>query len=100
MTFHFRQRSTSLRAMVLVSFVLPVAAIAVSKGFSNPYGEQTGPAAWEPPIHPYLIGGVFKLSGIDSSTSAIVLLTINRLVSDAERKRTRKQPLKNTRGLC
>jgi hypothetical protein len=109
MTFDFRQRSTSLRAMVLLSFVLQVAAIAVfhtykfrpadnhfafgwemgrvgqaiaeGKGFSNPYGAQTGPTAWEPPLYPYLIGGVFKLFGIYSNTSAFVLLTINSLFS-------------------
>ena len=56
-------------------------AIAEGKGFSNPYGEQTGPTAWEPPLYPYLIGGVFKLFGIYSNTSAFVLLTINSLFS-------------------
>ena len=109
MTFDFRQRSTSLAAMVLVAFVLQVAAMAVfhtykfrladdhfgfgwemgrigkaiaeGKGFSNPYGPQTGPTAWEPPVYPYLIGGVFKLFGIYSNPSAIVLLTINTLFS-------------------
>jgi 4-amino-4-deoxy-L-arabinose transferase-like glycosyltransferase len=109
MSFDFRQRSTSLPAMVLLSFVLQVAAIAVlhtykfrladdhfgfgwemgrigkaiaeGKGFSNPYGAQTGPTAWEPPIYPYLIGGVFKLFGVYSNTSAFVLLTINSLFS-------------------
>jgi hypothetical protein len=109
MTFDFRQRSTSLAAMVLVAFVLQVAAMAVfhtykfrladnhfgfgwemgrigkaiaeGKGFSNPYGPQTGPTAWEPPVYPYLIGGVFKLFGIYSNPSAIVLLTINSLFS-------------------
>jgi 4-amino-4-deoxy-L-arabinose transferase-like glycosyltransferase len=109
MTFDFRRRSTSLRAIVLVSFVLQVAtiaalhtykfrladnhfgfgwemgrvgqAIAQGKGFSNPYGEQTGPTAWEPPLYPYLIGGVFKVFGIYSNTSAFVLLTINSLFS-------------------
>lgn len=109
MSFDIRQRSTSLLAMVLLSFVLQVAAIAafrtykfrladdhfgfgwemgrigqaiaVGKGFSNPYGPQTGPTAWEPPIYPYLIGGVFKLFGVYSNTSAFVLLTINSLFS-------------------
>ncbi|MFI5103662.1 MAG: ArnT family glycosyltransferase [Terriglobales bacterium] len=109
MTFDFRRRSTSFAAMVLVSFLLQVAAIAVfhtykfrpadnhfafgwemgrvgqaiaeGKGFSNPYGEQTGATAWEPPIYPYLIGGVFKLFGIYSNASAFVLLTINSLFS-------------------
>ncbi|MBV8050658.1 MAG: glycosyltransferase family 39 protein, partial [Acidobacteriaceae bacterium] len=52
-------------------------AIALGEGFSSPYGGSTGPTAWEPPLYPYLIGGVFKLFGIYSDTSAWVLLSIN-----------------------
>jgi hypothetical protein len=91
--------------MVLLSFVLQVAAIgvfrqyhtrpgednfgfgfemgrvgrsiALGQGFSNPYGGNTGPSAWEPPLYPYLIGGVFKIFGIYTYASAWVLLSIN-----------------------
>src|SRR5215831_13703865 len=45
-------------------------SIALGQGFSNPYGDSTGPTAWEPPIYPYLIGDVFKLFGIYSVASA------------------------------
>jgi len=31
-------------------------SIALGQGFSNPYGGNTGPTAWEPPLYPYLIG--------------------------------------------
>jgi len=93
--------------MVLLSFVLQVAAIgalrqyrvrpeddhfgfgwemgrigrsiALGQGFSNPYGGSTGPTAWEPPLYPYLMGGVFKLFGIYSVASAWVLLSLNSL---------------------
>jgi 4-amino-4-deoxy-L-arabinose transferase-like glycosyltransferase len=54
-------------------------AIALGHGFSSPYGGSTGPSAWEPPLYPYLIGGVFKLFGIYSESSAWALLTINSL---------------------
>jgi 4-amino-4-deoxy-L-arabinose transferase-like glycosyltransferase len=54
-------------------------SLALGQGFSNPYGDSTGPTAWEPPIYPYLIGGVFKLFGIYSNASAWVLLSINSL---------------------
>ena len=54
-------------------------SIALGQGFSNPYGDSTGPTAWEPPLYPYLIGGVFKLFGVYSTASAWVLLTINSL---------------------
>jgi 4-amino-4-deoxy-L-arabinose transferase-like glycosyltransferase len=91
--------------MVLLSFVLQVAAIgvfrqyhtrpgednfgfgfemgrvgrsiALGQGFSNPYGGNTGPSAWEPPLYPYLIGAVFKIFGIYTYASAWVLLSIN-----------------------
>ena len=54
-------------------------SIALGQGFSNPYGDSTGPTAWEPPLYPCLIGGVFKLFGIYSDASAWVLLSINSL---------------------
>jgi len=54
-------------------------AIALGQGFSNPYGDSTGPSAWEPPLYPYLIGGVFKIFGIYTYASAWVLLSINSL---------------------
>jgi Dolichyl-phosphate-mannose-protein mannosyltransferase len=95
--------------MVLLSFVLQVAAIgvfrqyhtrpgednfgfgfemgrigrsiALGQGFSNPYGGKTGPSAWEPPLYPYLIGGVFKIFGVYTYASAWVLLSINSLLA-------------------
>ena len=54
-------------------------SIALGQGFSNPYEGNTGPTAWEPPLYPFLIGGVFKLFGVYSRTSAWVLLSINSL---------------------
>jgi len=97
----------SMMWMVLLSFVVQVAAIgvlhqyhtrpgednfgfgfemgrvgrsiALGQGFSNPYGDNTGPSAWEPPLYPFLIGGVFKIFGIYTYASAWVLLSINSL---------------------
>jgi 4-amino-4-deoxy-L-arabinose transferase-like glycosyltransferase len=54
-------------------------SIALGQGFSSPYDGNTGPTAWEPPLYPYLIGGVFKVFGIYSRASAWMLLTINSL---------------------
>jgi len=54
-------------------------SIASGHGFSNPYGDSTGPTAWEPPVYPYLIGGVFKFFGTYSDSSAWGLLVINSL---------------------
>jgi 4-amino-4-deoxy-L-arabinose transferase-like glycosyltransferase len=57
------------------------AAIASGRGFSDPFGAPTGPTAWEPPLYPYLIAGVFKIFGIYSLASAFVLLAINSVFS-------------------
>ena len=54
-------------------------SIAQGHGFASPYEGNTGPTAWEPPLYPYLMGGVFKLFGIYSRASAWVLLSINSL---------------------
>src|SRR5437879_6106362 len=54
-------------------------SIALGQGFSNPYGGSTGPTAWEPPLYPYLMAGVFKVFGIYTYASAWVLLSINSL---------------------
>lgn len=56
-------------------------SLAEGEGFSSPFGEPTGPTAWEPPLYPYLIAGVFKIFGIYSLTSAVVLLAINSIFS-------------------
>jgi Dolichyl-phosphate-mannose-protein mannosyltransferase len=56
-------------------------AIASGRGFSDPLFGQTGPTAWMAPIYPYLVAGVFKLSGIYTVASAIILLSLNGLFS-------------------
>lgn len=57
------------------------ASVASGHGFANPFQTPTGPTAWEPPLTPYLMAGVFKIFGIYSQASAFVLLTINSLWS-------------------
>jgi 4-amino-4-deoxy-L-arabinose transferase-like glycosyltransferase len=54
-------------------------SIALGQGFSNPYGGNTGPTAWEPPLYPYVMAGVFKVFGVYTEASAWILLTINSL---------------------
>ena len=56
-------------------------AMAEGRGFSDPFQAQTGATAWEPPLYPFLIAGVFRLFGIYSHASAFVLLTINSIFS-------------------
>src|SRR5438309_6823149 len=56
-------------------------AMASGQGFSNPFHGITGPTAWEPPLYPFLIAGVFKIFGIYSHASSFVLLAINSFFS-------------------
>ncbi len=56
-------------------------SLALGQGFSNPFNAATGPTAWEPPLYPFLIAGVFRLFGIYTHASAIVLLGLNSLFS-------------------
>src|SRR6202046_4741151 len=56
-------------------------SIVQGQGFSSPYEGNTGPTAWEPPLYPFLIAGVFKIFGIYTLASAWVLLTINCVFS-------------------
>jgi 4-amino-4-deoxy-L-arabinose transferase-like glycosyltransferase len=56
-------------------------SIAQGSGFSNPLFGDTGPTAWMTPVYPYLVAGVFKLFGIYTKTSAVVLLSLNALTS-------------------
>lgn len=57
------------------------ASLASGHGFGSPFGPTTGPTAWEPPLYPYLVAGVFRVFGIYSRASAFVLLAINSLFS-------------------
>lgn len=56
-------------------------AIANGRGFADPFDGQTGPTAWECPLYPYLIAGVFRLAGVYTHASAIILLAINSVFS-------------------
>jgi len=56
-------------------------SIATGNGFSSPLSVPTGPTAWLTPIFPYLLAGIFKLFGVYSYTSFLVIVSINNLFS-------------------
>ncbi len=56
-------------------------SIVEGRGFSSPLFEDTGPSAWMTPVYPYLTAGVFKCFGTYTTTSAIVLLSMQCLIS-------------------
>ena len=58
------------------------AAIAQGRGFSSPLKVlQTGPTAWFTPIYPYLLAGIFKVFGVYSYTSNIVICFVDNVFS-------------------
>jgi len=58
------------------------AAIAQGRGFSSPLRfVQTGPTAWFTPIYPYLLAGIFKLFGVYSYTSSILIRFVDNIFS-------------------
>jgi 4-amino-4-deoxy-L-arabinose transferase-like glycosyltransferase len=58
------------------------AAIASGRGFSSPLPRvQTGPTAWLAPVYPYLLAGVFKLVGIFTYKSLLIIHLLNILFS-------------------
>jgi 4-amino-4-deoxy-L-arabinose transferase-like glycosyltransferase len=56
-------------------------SIAQGKGFSAVFDASSGPTAWWTPVFPLLLGGIFKVFGIYSATSAFVILSLNSLFS-------------------
>ena len=58
------------------------AAIAQGRGFSSPLRMvQTGPTVWFTPIYPYILAGIFKLFGVFSYTSNIVIRLLDNVFS-------------------
>jgi hypothetical protein len=57
------------------------ASIARGKGFSSPLGVPSGPTAWLTPVYPYLLAGIFKVYGVYTYQSQLIILTINCLFS-------------------
>ena len=56
-------------------------SIVQGRGFSSPLFAGTGPTAWMTPVYPYIVAGVFKVFGIYTTASAVVLLSLNALTS-------------------
>lgn len=56
-------------------------SLAVGKGFSSPFPPDTGATAWLGPVYPAIIAATFKVFGLFTASSAIVLLALNSLFS-------------------
>ena len=56
-------------------------SVALGDGFSSPFHVPTGPTALMPPVYVYLVAAVFKLFGVYTFKSAVMMLTLNSLFS-------------------
>lgn len=56
-------------------------SLVEGKGFGNPLFAETGPTAWMTPVYPLIVAGVFKVFGVYTRASALVLLSLNALTS-------------------
>lgn len=56
-------------------------SIASGEGFANPLFEKTGPTAWLTPLYPFLVAAVFKVTGVYTKSSALILLALNAIFS-------------------
>ena len=58
------------------------ASIAAGRGFSSPVlGLASGPTAWLAPIYPYLLAGIFKLFGIFTFKSSVMIRSLDMAFS-------------------
>ena len=80
MSYMWHATQNPVRAFLPYGYELGLVArsIAAGHGFSSPlrFGE-TGPTAWFTPIYPYLTAGVFKIWGIFSDESRLIIETLN-----------------------
>jgi hypothetical protein len=56
-------------------------SVALGEGFGSPLHVPTGPTAWMPPVYVYLVAAVFKVFGVYTLKSAVVMLTLNSIFS-------------------
>ncbi|MBV9072561.1 MAG: glycosyltransferase family 39 protein [Acidobacteria bacterium] len=75
------------RPGAIYPYALEVSSIAAhlarGQGFSSPFLHDTGPTAWIAPIYPCIVALVFRLFGIYTSASALLLLGLQCLMAAA-----------------
>src|SRR5215472_547725 len=56
-------------------------SLASGKGFSSPFGKDTGPTAWLTPVYPLLVAGIFRVFGIFTRPAFFAVVFLNALFS-------------------
>ena len=52
-------------------------ALVTGYGFADPFIGHTGPTAWVPPLYPWILAGVFRLTGVYTALSAWIILAFD-----------------------
>ena len=52
-------------------------SLANGHGFSSPFGGDTGPSAWNPPVYPWILSLAFRMFGSYSHAAAFAMLVFN-----------------------
>ena len=62
--------------------VVNIASSLVGKrGFSSPFGIESGPTAWLPPVYPAVVAAAFVVLGERSNAAALAILSLQALLS-------------------
>jgi Dolichyl-phosphate-mannose-protein mannosyltransferase len=81
----YQERKFSHDVLALAMFSQETGSIARSlatgKGFSSPFGKDTGPTAWLTPVYPLLVAGIFRVFGIFTRASFFAVVLLNALFS-------------------
>jgi hypothetical protein len=82
-----QQRQISRDVLAPASFAQETgsiaSALAQGKGFSSPFGRETGPTAWLTPVYPLLLAGIFRIFGIFTRGSFFAIVFLNAFFSSA-----------------
>lgn len=77
---HFRWMMPDMTNHLGAEYNCIAKAIYQGRGFSDPFGDQTGPTAWMPPVLPYVLAGSYWLSS-GSTKFPIVLMVALQFIS-------------------
>jgi hypothetical protein len=55
-------------------------ALRSGRGFADPFGDETGPTAWMPPVYPVLLAGFLHVCGGDRDAVMAVIVVIQMAV--------------------
>ncbi|WP_254062426.1 glycosyltransferase family 39 protein [Acidobacterium sp. S8] len=58
-------------------------ALAIGRGYADPFVSNTGPTAWNPPLYPLILAAVFKIFGVYTKLSGWAILCVNSVFSAA-----------------